>query len=70
MGDDENIHPHTRIRQLISLHWSSIIFSDIPDGIPSHETFGVVLSRLDPEQFQATGLRACRRVCLSPFRST
>ena len=27
-------------------------FLDLPNGIPSHDTFGDVFSRLDPEQFQ------------------
>ena len=27
-------------------------FLDLPNGIPSHDTFGEVFSRLDPEQFQ------------------
>ena len=27
-------------------------FLDLPHGIPSHDTFGNVFSRLDPEQFQ------------------
>lgn len=26
---------------------------DLPNGIPSHDTFGRVFARLDPEQFQA-----------------
>jgi DDE_Tnp_1-associated len=26
---------------------------DLPNGIPSHDTFARVFSRLDPEQFQA-----------------
>ena len=28
-------------------------FLDLPNGIPSHDTFGNVFSRLDPEQFQS-----------------
>jgi predicted transposase YbfD/YdcC len=28
-------------------------FLDLPNGIPSHDTFGRVFARLDPEQFQA-----------------
>ena len=28
-------------------------FLDLPNGIPSHDTFGDVFSRLDPEQFQS-----------------
>ena len=27
-------------------------FLELPQGIPSHDTFGDVFSRLDPEQFQ------------------
>ena len=27
-------------------------FLELPGGIPSHDTFGQVFSRLDPEQFQ------------------
>ncbi len=27
-------------------------FLDLPNGIPSHDTFGDVFARLDPEQFQ------------------
>jgi hypothetical protein len=27
-------------------------FLALPDGIPSHDTFGRVFARLDPEQFQ------------------
>ena len=27
-------------------------FLELPHGIPSHDTFGDVFSRLDPEQFQ------------------
>ena len=27
-------------------------FLELPNGIPSHDTFGEVFSRLDPEQFQ------------------
>ena len=27
-------------------------FLDLPNGIPSHDTFGEVFSRLNPEQFQ------------------
>ena len=30
---------------------------DLPNGIPSHDTFGRVFARLDPEQFQACFLR-------------
>jgi predicted transposase YbfD/YdcC len=32
-------------------------FLDVPNGIPSHETFGRVFARLDPEQFQACVLK-------------
>src|SRR5260370_2285507 len=28
-------------------------FLELPNGIPSHDTFGRVFARLDPEQFQA-----------------
>ena len=28
-----------------------LTFLDLPNGIPSHDTFGHVFSRLDPEQF-------------------
>jgi hypothetical protein len=28
-------------------------FLELPNGIPSHDTFGCVLSLLDPAQFQA-----------------
>ena len=28
-------------------------FLELPGGIPSHDTFGEVFSRLDPEQFQS-----------------
>ena len=28
-------------------------FQELPNGIPSHDTFGEVFSRLDPEQFQS-----------------
>ena len=28
-------------------------FLELPNGIPSHDTFGEVFSRLDPEQFQS-----------------
>ena len=31
--------------------WSQT-FLELPHGIPSHDTFGDVFSRLDPEQFQ------------------
>ena len=27
-------------------------FLDLPNGIPSHDTFGDVFSRLDPDRFQ------------------
>lgn len=29
-------------------------FLDLPNGIPSHDTFGRVFARIDPEQFQAS----------------
>lgn len=32
-------------------------FLDLPHGIPSHDTFGRVFARLDPEQFQACFLK-------------
>lgn len=32
-------------------------FLELPNGIPSHDTFGRVFARLDPEQFQACFLR-------------
>lgn len=28
-------------------------FLELPNGIPSHDTFGRVFARLDPEQFEA-----------------
>jgi len=28
-------------------------FLDLPNGIPSHNTFGRVFARLDPKQFEA-----------------
>ena len=28
-------------------------FLELPNGVPSHDTFGAVFSRLDPEQFQS-----------------
>ena len=37
-------------------------FLELPHGIPSHDTFGDVFSRLDPEQFQQcfmAGPRQC-----------
>ena len=32
--------------------WNGSTFLELPHGIPSHDTFGDVFSRLDPEQFQ------------------
>lgn len=32
-------------------------FLDLPKGIPSHDTFGRVFARIDPEQFQTSFLR-------------
>lgn len=37
-------------------------FLDLPNGIPSHDTFTRVFARLDPEQFQACFLRWMRAV--------
>jgi DDE_Tnp_1-associated len=40
---------------------------ELPNGIPSHDTFGRVFARLDPEQFQACFLswvQAINTVCL------
>ena len=34
------------------LDWLST-FLELPNGIPSHDTFGRVFSRLDPEEFQS-----------------
>ena len=38
------------------------IFPDLPNGIPSHDTFGDVFSRLDPEQFQECFMEWTRAV--------
>jgi len=37
-------------------------FLDLPNGIPSHDTFGRVFARLDPEQFQLCFLHWVRAV--------
>jgi predicted transposase YbfD/YdcC len=37
-------------------------FLDLPNGIPSHDTFGRVFSRLDPEQFRSCFLSWIRAV--------
>ena len=37
-------------------------FLELPNGIPSHDTFGRVFARLDPEQFRAAFLRWVRAV--------
>jgi predicted transposase YbfD/YdcC len=38
-------------------------FLQLPNGIPSHDTIGRVLSRIDPQQFQACFLRWVRCLC-------
>jgi len=41
-------------------------FLALPQGIPSHDTFGRVFARLDPEQLQQCFLRGVRSVsCLT-----
>ena len=37
-------------------------FLELPGGIPSHDTFGEVFSRLDPEQFQSCFMGWTREV--------
>ena len=37
-------------------------FLELPGGIPSHDTFGEVFSRLDPEQFQSCFMDWTREV--------
>ena len=40
--------------------WNGSTFLELPHGIPSHDTFGDVFSRLDPEQFASwPGPRQC-----------
>ena len=34
-------------------------FLELPNGIPSHDTFGRVFARLDPEQFRCCFLECC-----------
>ena len=36
----------------LSKHAWLTTFLDLPNGIPSHDTFGRVFARIDPEQFQ------------------
>jgi hypothetical protein len=38
-------------------------FLALPNGIPSHDTIGRVLARLDPHQFQACFLRWMQQLC-------
>jgi predicted transposase YbfD/YdcC len=38
-------------------------FLALPNGIPSHDTIGRVLARIDPKQFQACFLRWVRDIC-------
>jgi len=38
-------------------------FLALPNGIPSHDTIGRVLARLDPKQFQSCFLRWIRDIC-------
>src|SRR6266536_5484969 len=37
-------------------------FLDLPNGIPSHDTFGRVFARIDPKQFQACFIRWMRDI--------
>ena len=37
-------------------------FLELPGGIPSHDTFGEVFSRIDPEQFQSCFMEWTRQV--------
>ena len=39
---------------------------ELPNGIPSHDTFGDVFARLDPEQFHAVLLSGSKRWPNSP----
>lgn len=39
-------------------------FLQLPNGIPSHDTFGRVFARIDPHQFQACFIRWVQSICL------
>ena len=41
-------------------------FPDLPNGIPSHDTFGDVFSRPDPEQFQSCFVERTQAASLPP----
>ena len=44
-------------------------FLELPNGIPSHDTFTRVFARLDPEQFQACFLRWMSAVSRGDWRA-
>ena len=48
-GADPSVH--VELFGKSKLEWFQT-FLELPHGIPSHDTFGAVFSRLDPEQFQ------------------
>jgi predicted transposase YbfD/YdcC len=46
----------------VSKHTWLASFLPLPNGIPSHDTFGRVFARIDPEQFQACFIRWMRTI--------